>query len=402
MYDFIKSFSSYCKEAQFDSFSFWAFPLFTLILIWLLTTIGLKIFTKRKKLKTIFIINRAWIISSLIAASILICLICFWWSKNHFSQHPFQLSLLISLTIAMLIPVLCLLNLRSYYTQDDIKEITDQPKTVKQLESTITFTKRAFRSNKLYFIIPVFGFLFLLFYLNKGINLISLVFDNSGSMTQTSAIDALSETFDKLQDNNEIILTTLNGPNYKPNSNAKTSIIELMKTNKSSTLNAGNILSFTNPLEAKNAINQITGFECCSPIGESIWKTYLYIKENKTNETYKNKLLIVITDGLDNYLEESLKTSRFFFDDPGFAEYFQPENVFIIDYSHSSTCAFMQRCESAGCDIYTAENNKQDYLDALDNALQSFKNNWYLIYWSIFIFSLFSLIGLLINPKKIK
>jgi hypothetical protein len=220
-------------------------------------------------------------------------------------------------------------------------------------------------------------------------------------MTQTDAIDALSETFGKLEENNEVVLTTLDGPDYKPETNAKNSIGELMQVNKSSDLFAGNCVAFQNPKDAQAAVLQINGFDCCSPIAESIRKTYLFIKETKTNEIYKHKLLIVITDGLDNYVDESLKTTnQFFFDDKDFAEYFAPENVFVIDYSDSSA-ALVQRFINAGCDVYSTENNKAAYLDALDNALQSFKNNWYLIYWTILIFSIFTLIGLLIPPKKI-
>jgi hypothetical protein len=204
-----------------------------------------------------------------------------------------------------------------------------------------------------------------------------------------------------LEENNEIVLTTLDGPDYKPKTNAKTSMGELMKVKKSSDLFAGNCVPFQNPKGAQTAVLQIQGFECCSPIAESIWKTYLFIKETKTNEIYKHKLLIALTDGLDNYIDESLKTtSQFLFDDKDFTGYFTPENVFVIDYSDSPS-TFVQRCIDAGCDVYSTENNKEDYLDALDNALQSFKNNWYLIYWTILIFSIFTLTGLLISPKKI-
>jgi len=219
-------------------------------------------------------------------------------------------------------------------------------------------------------------------------------------MRQTNAIDALIETFDNLEDNNEIVLTTLNGPNYVPHTNTKPTLTELMQVAKSSDIKAGNISAFTNPLEAKNALGQITGFDCCSPVCESIWKTYLYLKENKANGVYKNKLLIIMTDGVDD-LTESIKSGRFFFNDAGFSEYFPADNVFIIDYSNGSPTPFMQRFQSAGCDIYPAENNKQAYIDALDNALQVFKNNWALIFWTILIFSIFTIIGLIIPPKKI-
>lgn len=400
MNDFIKSFSTYCREAQFDSLPFWAIPFFTILFIWLLTTIGLKIFTKHKKLKTVFVANRGWIISSLIAAAILIGLICFWWSTNFFAHHPFQLSLLISLTIAMLVPVLVMINLRNYYTQEGIKEITDQPKTANQMDATITLTKNAFSTNKYYFIIPVIGFLFLLFYLNKGTNLISLVFDNSGSMTQTTAIEALSETFENLDENNEIILTTLNGFTSPDDPAGKHSMKDLMLVNKSSGLKAGNVVSFNNPQEAKGGLSQTSNPCFGSPICEATWKTYLFIKETKANQTYKNKLLIIITDGVDN-IDATLKSGKFFFDDESFSEYFATENVFIIDYSNGVTSSFMQRFQSAGCDVYPAENNKQAYLNALDNALQSFKNNWNLVFWTVAIFSILTILGLLIQPKKI-
>jgi hypothetical protein len=402
MNNFFKSFITYSKEAQFDSISFWAFPIGALLLIWLLTTVGLKIFTKRDKLKTVFVINRAWMVSSLIISGMLIGFICYWWSQNFFVNHPYQLSLLISLFISMLIPILTLINLRSYYTRDGIKEIVDQPKTAHQLESTIVTTKHAFIKNKYYYIIPYLGFLLLLLYLYKGNNLISLVYDNSESMTQTSAVDALSETFENLDDNNEITLTTLEGLSSLDDPAGKASMGDLLLIKKSSALKAGNVVSFNNPQDAKNGLTQASNPCYGSPICESIWKTFLYLNETKQNQSYKNKLLVIITDGLDK-MDETLNTGKFFFDDEAFSEFFTPENTFVIDYSGGTSSALMQRFQNAGCDIYPAEdNNKQAYLDALDNALQSFKNNWYLIYWTIVIVALFTIIGLLISPKKIE
>jgi hypothetical protein len=400
MNDFIKSLSTYIREAQINSILFWAIPFGTLLLTWLLTTIGLKLFTKRKILKTIFLVSRAWIISSLIVAGILVGLICFLWAKNYFAHNSLQLTLLLSLIIVMMIPVIRLIIIRNHYTQEGVKEIIDQPKTINQLDATITYLKKAFRRNKIYFLIPSIGFLFLLFYLNKGTNLISLVYDNSGSMIQSNAIDALSETFDNLEVNNEITLTTLEGFTTPEDPAGKVSMKDLMLVNKSSALKGGNIVSFNNPVEAKQGLSQASNPCFGSPICESIWKTYLFIKETKTNQLYKNKLLIIITDGKDN-IDESLKSGKFFFDDSGFIDLFPPENVFVIDYSIDTSSTFILRCQNTGCDIYPASNNKQAYLDALDNALQSFKNNWYLIYWTILIYFMFTIVGLLIQPKKI-
>lgn len=401
MTEFLKSFSTYCKEAEFSSIMFWAFPICTLLFIWLLTTIGVKIFSKRKKLKTVFVINRAWIISSLIAAGILIGLICFWWSRNFFAQHPYQLALLISITIAMLIPVFSLFNLRSYYTPEGIKEITDQPKTAHQLTDVIVLTKKAFTTNKFYFFIPLLGFLLLFLYFYKGTNLITLVYDNSASMQETTAIEALSETFSNLEPNNEIVLTTLDGYQLTDVTPAvKQTMNEIMAESKYSNLRGGNVVAFTNPTDARSGLSQISKDCNGSPVSEALWKTFLFVQQTKPNQTFDKKLLIVITDGADN-IDATLASGKFLFDDEKFSEFYPSENTFVIDYSNGTSTSFLQRCTSAGCDIYPAENNKQAYLDALDNALQSFKNNWFLIYWTAIIFSLFTIIALLIQPKKI-
>ena len=81
------NFGKYIKTAEYSSIEFWLFPIVTILVIWLITIIGLKIFSKRKKLKSIFIIHKAWICSSLIVATIIIGLICYWWSINFFFRE---------------------------------------------------------------------------------------------------------------------------------------------------------------------------------------------------------------------------------------------------------------------------------------------------------------------------
>jgi len=399
MNEFIKSFGYYWKEAQFGSIWFWVFPVATIMAIWLLTIAGLKVFSKRTKLKTIFVINRAWIVNALIVATVLIGLICFWWSQNFFAQHPYQFSLLISLIIAMAVPIAALLNLRNYYTQEKVKDITDLPKTQNQLYETITFTKKAFGANKWYFLVPILGFLLLFFYLNKGKNLISIIFDNSISMGGADAINALSETFEKLDENNEVMLTTLNGYGEHEN-DPKMTIKAIMATGQSARLKAGRVNSYSTPQEAKGGLERIDTVKN-SPISESTWKTYLFAKETKANTEYKTRLLIIMTDGDDRWVQESIASKDFFFDDVGFAEYFTPDHVFVINFAGGKTFPLVQKFADAGCDVIPAENNKQAYLDALDNTLQSFKNSWFLIDWTIIIFSVFAVIGLMIPPKKI-
>lgn len=398
MENFLNSFGRYIKETEFNSFEFWLYPLATLLLIWVITTVGLKIFTKREKLKTVFVIHGAWICASLIVATIIIGLSCYFWSMNYFSDHHIQFSLLICLFISLLIPIFSFISLRNFYTIDEIKEIAAQPKTQNQLDKTITDTKKAYRRIKLCYLMLLAGFLLLLLSLNKGQNLISIVFDNSGSMENTNAVQAISETLDNLDKNNEIVLTTLDGLG-KNSSGGKSTLNEILATTHYSKLQGGNVVSFSDPHSAKNGLNQASNTCWGSPICEAIWKSFLFTQTTLANTAYKKKLLIIITDGDDN-VGNTILASKFFFDIEPFADWYSTDKVFIIDYSTGTINPFLQKFHDAGCESYTVTNNKQDYLDALDNALNSYKNNWYLIYWLIIITAIFTLIAFLIEPKK--
>jgi len=307
--------------------------------------------------------------------------------------------LLLSLFIALLIPLISLFSLRRFFTNEDLKEIASQPKTQNQLEETITHSKKIFKKTKLLYLVLLIGFIFLLFSLQKGKNLISIVFDNSGSMERKNAIEALSETFDNLDKNNEIILTTLDGLGEN-SSGAKSSLNEILGIDDYNKLQGGNVVSFTDPISAKNGLNQITNQCWGSPICESIWKSFLFIKDVKANNSYNNRLLIIITDGDDN-IGNTILINKFFFDDETFVSIFPTEKVFLIDYSDGKTNPLLQRFSDSGCESYIVTNNKLDYNEALDSALKSFKNNWYLIYWVIIITVLMSIIALLVEPKKI-
>lgn len=400
MEELFTKFGEYIKNAEFNSFEFWIYPIGTILIIWLLTIIGLKLIPKGKsKLKTVFRIHKFWIINSLLVATVIIGLICYWWSSNYFAKTPIQLSLLISLFIALFIPIIIFITLRSFFTNEDIKEIAKQPKTFNGQEETITTARKSYRKIKVYYFMLLLGFLFLLFALNPGKNLISIVFDNSGSMRSNNSIDALSETFDNLNKNNEIVLTTLEGLGENM-AGGKNTINEVLAVKDISQLQAGNVMRFTDPISAKSGLNQITYDIWGSPICESIWKSYLFIKNDLVNNQYKNRILIVITDGEDN-ITNSISSNKFFFDVEEFADCFQPENVFIIDFSADGMNPFLQKFEDAGCEIYDVTDTKQDYLDALDMTLNSFKNNWHLIYWMLIITVILTAIALLIEPKKI-
>jgi len=399
MNEFFKSIALYWKQANFGVSEFWLFPLMTVFFIWIFTAVGLKLYKRDHPFRAAFLIDRTWIISSMIVAMLLIGLICYWWSANYFSSHHLQLSLLFSLIIAMLVPVICLVRLKGYFSGSGLRKMLPQPLTPSQSDKTILLAKKEFNKTKYYFFVPVLGFTMLFSIFNTYKNLITIVFDNSTSMSNSNAASALSDTFDNLQDNNEIILTTVDG--LGPDAEGgKLNMTEIMGVNKSAFLKAGVITAYNTPTDAKGGLPALANPSSGSPICESIWKTFLYTGETKTLSDYKNKILIVITDGEDN-IGATLSSGKFFYDSDDFSEMYPADKVFIIDFSKGSMNPFMQKFQLAGCDVYNAENNKQDYLDGLDNALAIFKNNWYLIYWTIAIYILLFVCSLFINPKTI-
>ena len=419
--NFFISFGLYCKEAHYGKFIFWFIPIVTLFLIWLFALGKLKLFNKKEKLKSVFLIHKAFIISSLIVAMILVAIICYCRSKNIFAEEKLELAFLISLIIAFIVPIVSFLVLREYWEKNKVNEITNQSISAYQAHNQIPFLNKSFNKNKIYYLLPFIGFLFLLFSLNSGINLISIVFDNSGSMDFSNSYTALNKTFSKLDNNNQIIITTLNGLDEHWDGKKET-MNDIMDTKSSSKLKAGRNFSHPTPLDAKNNLMQVlqsNDIVYGSPICEAIWKMWLFTKEEKANTNYQNKLLILITDGDDNCIKdvnnisqiqpangEDGKTtawgsSKFFYDNDEFVEYFTPENTYIIDYSPGGSSVLINKFENEGATVYPAITSVDDYLDALSEVLHSFQNDKYLIAWTIAICLIFTIIGLLIFPKKI-
>jgi hypothetical protein len=397
---FFLNFGQYCKDAA-STWSYCIFiPLATLAAIWLLTFVSLKLFLKKKKLKSVFLIHKAIIVSSLIMATILIAIICYCWSKNVFAYTHAELAFVISLFIAFLVPIVSLFMLRGYWEKTRINEITVQAISAEQAKAKNEHANKKFRKNRLFYLLPSIGFLLCLFSLNVGKNLISIVFDNSGSMTNDS-YTALVETFDKLNDNNEILITTLNGLPATWQKGQSGTMQSVMNIKSSSKIKVGKNYPFNTPLEAQGALNSILNsgeIVHGSPICEAIWKMWLFTKETKSNADYKNKLLILITDGEENLVSD-IKT--FFYDDTEFAEYYTSENTHVIDYSQTGDGILIKKFEDNGANIYPAVTSKDDYLNALSEALTSFQNNPYLIAWTIAVYVLFLIIGLCITPKNI-
>ena len=397
---FFQNFGQYCLNTK-DSFGFCILiPLITLSAIWFLSFLILKVFD-REKFRTVFKIHSSLIISSLVIATVLIAFICYCWSKNAFAASRAELAFIISLTVAFIVPTISFVMLRNYWCKHKVNDIIGQPISAEQARSKIPDINKYFNKNKLYYLLPFLGFLFLLFSLNIGKNLISVVFDNSSSMDMYAATNALTKTFDKLNENNEIIFTNLN--NKVTDFAGKKTFKDIISIKQSRNIKIGSNYAYNTPREASQNFQSTILEAEGSPICEIIWKMWLFTKETKANDNYKNKLLIIITDGDENWTDISSlqQNNKFFYEDTEFADFFTPEYTHIVDYSANGNGIVIKKFEENGAMIYPAVTSVDDYLSALDDALLSFQNNIFLIVWIITICVIFTVIGLCITPKKI-
>lgn len=403
MEKFFNSFGSYYRESSFDSVVFWLFPAGAIVLTWILAMVFMRVLKRNRQLKTAFAIKRAWILGGLSVAAIIIGITCYWWTANYFDGHPYRFSLLLSLFISMLIPVVTLYRLGQLYTTATLHEIAKQPKTPSQLDHTITSLKRSFRRLKLFFFLPIAGFVMLFPMLNRGTNLISIVLDNTPSQEESlnAAKSALVQTFSQLDDNNEIVVTTFSGKQA-----TKKSYQEIIKTG---TYNAtvDHSVSFTSKEEAVNYISSlsVTDGNALSPILDVSWQNFLFARQEKANREFENKVLLIITDGVEN--TATLPAGMFFCNEEEFASYYPPHNCFIIDYykpqnpeNTAMNALFMQNARSCGFDVQEGA-TQEDYSYTLGQILSGYKKSWDLIYWTMTVFFVMCLIGLLINPSKI-
>ncbi|MBE5322025.1 VWA domain-containing protein [Pedobacter sp. MR2016-19] len=391
------SLSDYWSNAKFSEILFWVFPFSTFLGIYVLTLILCKLFPVSSPVLTVFSIYRAWIIASMCASLIIVSLISVWWAINFFSSNPWQMSLLLSLILSLSSAAIALLSLKTRFKKNRSNEILEIPATLGKREANFLYVGKRFRKLKIYWLLPLSGFLFLLAGLTKGQNLISIIYDNSASMVQTNAQSALAETFAKLDVRNQITLTTLEGLDAPDDPQAKTSVTQLINMTDPSALKAGKVMFFENPRAAEEGLAQISNACMGSPILESVWKTFLYT--SKDRETFDNKIMIVITDGLDN-MDEKLLTGPFVFEFEEFQNAYPPDKLFVINYGQEGQSNLIKKFELAGCEVTVAGNNKQNYLEALDNALGSFKSDLNILYWTLLTVLIFSVAGIMINPPN--
>jgi hypothetical protein len=406
-----QNFSQYVKLSRWD-FEFFLYLFGSLVVIILLTLALLAVInTRRDPLRLrVFQILRVSFIALCIGLFGLIGLIsCFVVTGSYYS-HPVQFSHLLTLVILSIILVALLFFFSRHFRDSRLHHITPLPVNDKDATDKKSKLNKSFNRLKLWYLLPLAGFLFLLIIYTLPKNLISVVIDNSDTMLEMgqkgeskfeTARDALGATIGNIGPLNHFVVTSIDRSALKHDFATITSTTDFSKLRGISQF-------FT---DQESTLSYITSLPLGgdSPITEIIYNNMLFIQKNVPVNKYSNIYLLIITDCRENGCLNDLQEGKnFLCKESRFNDLFTGEQVTLIDlegnynnqtYVNNPDLIFLQRMIDCG---FTVEDGSTEdsYLDSLSGVLERFFFDKHMILWAIVIYLIHGLFVFLINPKN--
>ena len=408
--NFFKEFKSYVVDP--DSSTKIYLIILPIIGIYLLSLILPKFKFISKNKNTAFKVYKSYFISSLLVSTILFCLAIYAWVINFkgYFEESYRFVFLLSLFVTFLFAIIKYMELGELYKRNNLKNITIQPITHIGENQKYLSLKKDFEKFKLWLFLPAIGFL-LLFLFHKKHTLVSIVIDASGSMSEILATGkkGLIETFSEVDYKTTdfiISVTPKQGGDDKCNYTTFSSILEVTDPNKIC-IEGPKVFHDESP---NDFIDNVTVYKGSSGyILHSIWQNYLRSKQIAEDTTYDEKIMLVASDFIEVY-DESFKAESYylpsFFDSSicdekyGFSDFYN-ENAFLInldDKRGTFVTKFEECYPNSIYDGYDAE----IYISAIKEIFTDIKpKTWYFIMWLATFYIIFSLIIIIINPKKL-
>lgn len=401
----LREYFSHSRDSVSD-FQFWLYPLITVILIWFLTTVFTKFLYQNKKeftYKKTFYIFHAWILSSLIIATIWIAAIIILHIDYFYSYYPVDLRLshVISLLLAFVSTVLAFILLRKYYRHYNLKEIVNLPLTSQDESLSALRARKTYAKTKYWLLLPSLGFLFLLLILRNQGNIYSLIFDNSPSVSQEQLDrpkEALINTVTKMGKDNFFYLTTLKNTEvlaYKDIINTDIGRVNSLNAITATHLDPNACLAFIRDIRNDESIVQ------GSPLTEAMWQNYLLVNNDLQSNVIKKKKIqkmIIISDcaeGTMNVVPEDIFTTDF-------GTVFPIEKVKIVDVSERpniDASFYDVMVNQLGVEAAPGF-DQSDCESSLRLAMPPF--DFFLVFWLVFIYILAVIVILFVNPAKLR
>lgn len=422
MNEIIRSFNSFYRDFKVSDWHHWAYPILSILLVWLIAVLVLKLIITPKFNSTIkrpFYIFRSLHIAACVVMSLVVLSICYWWARGYYAQvYPIQFSQLLTLILLSILGIFTHVKLRNLFQQDTLAELVKQPISEYEQMGLVNQLRKEFNRNKLWLIAPLSSFIMLFVFLQfRSKALISIVMDDSGSMAGNNAMklgqDALNKTFSTMSDRyTQVVLSSF--PDVEPTEGSPfKNFGELAKTTTPSQVSANTTVAAT-VSEATSFINGLAGGKGLG-LNNAIWNNYLTSKQLVENTPgLNNRVLLIISDGME--FSREWYGANTFCSVAEFDEFYEG-NVFWINLLdrdgitdpntlslissgllRDGFSTMMQECYSA--QIYNGF-TMEDYNVALGNIMDEFDLNYYLIYFALGIVIVFALVMFLITPPSI-
>lgn len=411
MHGFLYSFKEYWTEMKAAPGVYWLYLPGVLLAVWILAIV-LKLVVRKSKypFRNIFTIHRRIAIASAILGASLLLVITYFWSSGYYNTRPVRFFHLLSFFLLLLIPIISLLVVRGYYKREHLREIAEHPKTLLQQDKIVDESRKGYNRLKIWGLLVAAGYLGILFWgFREEKNLISIVLDNSPSMEEPlkNGKTALSNTFKGLSPATNVVITTFTTQDAHP----LDSYNEIITSRKFNVVSVNGF--FESPEVALASLDAMQLEKSVgSPISQGIWENFQFVKQTCPTKEYKNIVLLLVTDGIDNISESLEKSNVFFCNHPEFNELYPAENIRIIDVgdnfengningdSHSGALGAIRLFEKANKCGYDIQSGKalEDYSDAVEQALKEFKKDWWFIIWTAALYLLYLLSLVIIIP----
>jgi len=375
----------YGKEA-------WWLPLAVLAAMYTLFLIVIRFNSKRFPFLQNHYILSGVIVAAACAAFLLIAFYCYLWSSSsYYVKHRTEFIHLLALSLVLLAAIMAFLIWRKKFERERLRELVAQPLTQNEQNRFYNQAQKDFNKSKLWLLLPALGFVMLTAFLYRSHNVVSFILDNSSSMDAhiEQGKESLIRTIQELDDNTDIIIGWLTQD--KP---PKTSIAEIITENDDRRL-LGQHSFFTNKQQAQDYLADIPGTPG-TPLYEAIWSNLLFAKAHASNRIYGRRLLVIVTDGEDNGVQQE-ELQNFLCSQPDFAEFFT--NVACINLGGNESNNFFQKAQDCGYRVEDGS-DKETYSIALDTILHEYKNNWSFIIWLAICYVALTLIAMTVQPVR--
>jgi hypothetical protein len=252
-----------------------------------------------------------------------------------------------------------------------------------------------FNKSKVWLLAPAAGFLFLLFALNEEDYLLAVLIDNSTSMENNieNGRMALGETIRDLDDNTDLIISwfTDSTGSRAP----KTRIADVQAVSDARLLN-GRHAFFEDHNQAIQYLESIE-LTAKTPLYETIQSQYLFAQSQTANREYSRRILIMVTDGAESYMNES-EVRNMLCADESFDQFW--DDVGIMNLGGDLTWDFYDMAMN-NCQYYVEEDATllSSYEYGIREMIREIIKKWYFPVFLALTYIVWVVICLLIRPK---